>query len=240
MNSRSAFKFGLLSGLGIMFAIGFFITLGLLVNAKTGGFKLTNDKPDTTNNAAQPTQPTETGEINLQPVADADWLRGDKNAEITIVEFSDIDCPYCQRFHDTMNQVLDEYDGDVNWVYRHFPLTSLHPNSFTKSEATECVGKLGGNDKFWEYLDKLFADQTITVNKLASVAGEIGVSSTKVQECMDAHEFTNKIQNQTNQATTAGGRGTPYGVILAGDQKIPINGALPIENIRTQLDSILQ
>ncbi|MBT4516971.1 MAG: thioredoxin domain-containing protein [Candidatus Komeilibacteria bacterium] len=86
---------------------------------------------------------------------DIDWLRGDKDAKITIVEFSDIDCPFCKRFHTTMKQIITDYDGQVNWVYRHFPLTNLHPDATKKAEAAECAGDVGGSDKFWQFVDAL-------------------------------------------------------------------------------------
>lgn len=76
---------------------------------------------------------------NLPAVSDQDHLRGEKNAKITIVEYSDFDCPFCYRFHATMQQVLEEYKGQVNWVYRDFPLPQLHPNAPKLAEAAECI-----------------------------------------------------------------------------------------------------
>lgn len=101
-----------------------------------------------------------TGDVklnNLKPVTSADHIRGDINAPVKIVEFSDIDCPFCKRFHTTMLEVMNTYgkEGKVAWVYRHFPLTQLHPDAANKAEASECVAELGGNDKFWEFVDGL-------------------------------------------------------------------------------------
>jgi protein-disulfide isomerase len=94
---------------------------------------------------------------NLKPVTAADHIRGDINAPVKIVEFSDIDCPFCKRFHSTMQEVMKTYgdSGKVAWVYRHFPLTQLHPDAANKAEASECVAELGGNDKFWAFVDGL-------------------------------------------------------------------------------------
>jgi len=95
-------------------------------------------------------------EVNIDPVTQDDWIKGDKNAPISIVEYSDIDCPFCKRHHPTLDQLVEEYDGQVNWVYRHFPLDQLHPDARKKAEASECAGDQGGNEAFWEFLDLLY------------------------------------------------------------------------------------
>lgn len=87
-----------------------------------------------------------------------DWIFGDKSAAISIVEYSDMECPFCQRFHLTMKQVMDQYKGKVNWIYRHFPLTTIHPSAMNLAQASECVGEIGGNDKFWKFVDATFAN----------------------------------------------------------------------------------
>lgn len=98
-------------------------------------------------------------DITLAEVTEEDHIRGSFDAPFILVEYSDIDCPYCARFHETMTQVMNTYgdSGQVAWVYRHFPLTQLHPNAGLKAEASECFAELGGNDTFWNYLDIDFA-----------------------------------------------------------------------------------
>lgn len=93
----------------------------------------------------------------IEPVNDSDHLLGNPNAPVLMVEYSDLECPFCQRFHPTMKQALDEYEGQIAWVYRHFPLDALHPNARKAAEASECVAKVAGNDKFWEFIDELIA-----------------------------------------------------------------------------------
>jgi len=93
--------------------------------------------------------------IKFQPVTAEDHINGDINAPIKIVEYSDIDCPFCKRFHGTLEEVRAIYGDKVAWVYRHSPIAQLHPDAFNKSHATECVAEIGGNDKFWEYLKLL-------------------------------------------------------------------------------------
>lgn len=93
---------------------------------------------------------------NVRSVGDSDHLRGDPKATVKVVEFSDLECPFCKNFHRTMQQVMEEYSDKVAWVYRHFPLDSLHPKARKEAEATECAAELQGNDGFWAYVDKLF------------------------------------------------------------------------------------
>src|SRR5690606_9022418 len=98
-----------------------------------------------------------------RPVDGTDYIRGNPNAPILLIEYSDYDCPFCKQFHATLNQIMDEYGvtGKVAWVYRQFPLAQLHPNSPRISEAALCVGELGGNDAFWKFTDRIFEERSI-------------------------------------------------------------------------------
>ncbi len=90
----------------------------------------------------------------MSPVTSADHIQGDINAPVKVVEYSDLECPFCKRFHTTMQQVMKEYGKDkVAWVFRQFPLSQLHSKSPKEAEATECVAELGGNDAFWKFVD---------------------------------------------------------------------------------------
>ena len=88
----------------------------------------------------------------VTPVTSDDNIKGSPDAPIKIVEYSDFDCPFCSRFHASMNQVIENND-DVAWVYRHLPLDQLHPNARTVATISECVAELGGNDAFWTFTD---------------------------------------------------------------------------------------
>ena len=92
--------------------------------------------------------------INIIPINDSDWVLGNKDGEISIIEHTDLDCPFCKRFHGTMHEVVDNYPN-VGWALRHFPLTQLHPDAVNKAKTAECVGDVGGNDKFWKFVDEL-------------------------------------------------------------------------------------
>ena len=111
------------------------------------------------NNLAVKDNAVETAkENNVKAVSSADHIRGNPNAKVKVIEFSDPECPFCKRFHDTMNQIIDEYgkSGQVAWVYRHFPLDAIHSKARKESEALECANEQGGGANFWAYLDRLF------------------------------------------------------------------------------------
>ena len=96
-------------------------------------------------------------EIKIKkPVYGKDHWRGSKNARFVLVEYSDFECPFCKRFHPTAQQLLDEYKGEIAWVYRHFPLTSLHAKAQKAAEASECVYEQRGDSAFWKFADLLF------------------------------------------------------------------------------------
>ncbi|MEK7126271.1 MAG: thioredoxin domain-containing protein [Patescibacteria group bacterium] len=93
----------------------------------------------------------------VRPVSVYDHILGNPAAPVVIVEYSDFDCDYCKNFHDTLHQIIANagVNGKVAWVFRNFPLTQLHPDAANKAEAAECVAELGGNDKFWSFVDGL-------------------------------------------------------------------------------------
>lgn len=244
LSPKSAFKTGLISGLAIMFAIGFFVLLGMMLTK--GDNSSSGSKNVVANNQAAVAANNQgaNAQINIEPVnKDTDWIKGDKNAKITVVEFSDLECPFCKRFHSTMQQVVDTYDGQVNWVYRHFPLSSLHSKAPNEAQAAECAGELGGNDGFWKFVDRLFeitpANNGLDPAQLPEIAKYAGLDVDKFQTCLDSGKYAKKIQEQAQQAQAAGAKGTPYSVIIAGDKKVPIPGALPFEQVKAMIDSVL-
>ena len=93
--------------------------------------------------------------INMKAISDGDHILGNRNASVKIVEFADMECPFCKRFHVTMQQVVKDSNGQVAWVYRHFPLDQLHSKARKEAEAVECAAEMGGNEKFWAYLDRI-------------------------------------------------------------------------------------
>lgn len=96
---------------------------------------------------------------NVQPVdMKKDHVRGGASATVAVIEYSDYQCPYCQAVHPTYQQLMKDYDGKVAWVYRHFPLTNIHPDALPLAVGAECAAELGGEDAFWSFTDKIMAE----------------------------------------------------------------------------------
>lgn len=180
-----------------------------------------------------------TGKVD--PVTASDHLRGNPNAPIKVVEYSDFDCPFCSRFHDAMKAVVEKYE-DVAWVYRQFPLEQLHPNAPMVALTSECVAEQGGNDAFWKFADSYLAargsgdksEHGVLINK---IAGEIGVSAQRLSECVQSGKYVEAVQTDMDDATETGGRGTPWSIIIAPSGKTyAINGALPQQSIEQLIE----
>lgn len=235
---KKPFIFGMVAGVAAIALVGFLVMLGLYINqGETAGSD--NSKAVAGNNL-----PAAAPGIQLQPVTEDDWVRGDRSAPISIIEFSDTECPFCKRHHPTLQRIVDEYDGQVNWVYRHLPLVSLHSKALREAEATECAGELAGNDGFWKYIDRLFevtpANNGLDLAQLPEIAEEVGLNRAKFEECLDSGKYALKVKDHISQAQAAGGRGTPYNIILVGDEKILVNGAVPFEQFKAIIDEVLK
>lgn len=183
------------------------------------------------------------------PITDADFIRGNPNAPIAMVMYSDYDCPFCQQFHATMQQILDEYNTQVAWVYRQFPLAQLHPNSPKISEAALCVGKIGGQKAFWEFSDALYqsrnVDEATNMTKLADFAAAGGVSEADLVTCMASGEMQEVVVKSIEEGYNAGVRSTPHTILMVGDQQAVISGAQPytvvkgiVQNLVDQLGGV--
>ena len=181
--------------------------------------------------------------ITVRPVdAKNDHIRGDKNAKITIVEYSDLECPFCKNFHNTMIQVLDANKANVRWVYRHFPLDSLHSQARKEALASECASEQG---KFWEFIDLVFQETTsndgLDLAKLPDYARRINLNVNQFNACVSSEKYAAAIREDEQDAQAAGARGTPYSVILGPKgETIPISGALPAAQVQSAIDSLLQ
>lgn len=195
--------------------------------------------------AAQPTQPAAPKQAAKTPeVTGDDYYRGAKDAKIILVEYSDLECPFCKRFHPTMKQAMKEYGDKIKWVWRHYPL-NFHANAQKEAEAAECAGKLGGNTAFWKYIDAILERTTsngtgFALRDLVPLAKEQDLAEAKFQACLDDGEFEKKVKDQMKRGQEEGVSGTPGTIIIdaKGDTQL-IPGALPFEQVKPMIDTAL-
>lgn len=186
----------------------------------------------------------QTGDLEqMTPVTSKDHIRGDINAPVKIVEYSDTECPFCKRFHTTMKDVMSEYgkDGKVAWVYRHFPLDQLHSKARKESVALECANEQGGNDKFWSYADRLYevtpANNGLDPAELPKIAEYVGLDTTQFNTCLASTKYDKHIEDEVRNAQSTGGNGTPWSIVVGKDgKKYPLSGAQPISAIKQLID----
>jgi len=135
------------------------------------------------------------------------------------VEYSDTECPFCNRFHKTMKQVMEQYgtDGQVAWKFRHFPIEQLHSKAPREARALECINEAGGDRAFWIAMDILFettpGNDGLDHDKLPAIAERAGVERATFNECLNSDKHKDTVQNEIEQARAAGGKGTPFSVI---------------------------
>ncbi len=176
----------------------------------------------------------------IAAIEDDDHIRGSKDAKVYLIEYSDYECPFCSRFHDTAKQVMDEYGDSVAWVYRHFPLDQLHPKARPAAVASECVAELGGSDAFWKFTDEIYTDQAGKLADIESVAVNSGVNLSAFQSCVESGKYDDRVSNDISEGGSAGVRGTPGNFIVndKGDAWF-IPGAYPFESLKVTIDEAL-
>ncbi|MBI3938923.1 MAG: thioredoxin domain-containing protein [Betaproteobacteria bacterium] len=184
----------------------------------------------------------------LRPVSKAqDHIRGNPGAPVTLIEYSDFECPFCKRFHATMKKVVEESNSKVKWVYRHFPLDELHPVKARKeAAASECAAELGGNDAFWKFADRFF-ELTPSNNKtnidtvLPQIAREIGLDKARFASCLASGKYDRHIEEDYQNALATGGRGTPWSIIVSKSGKTyPLSGAQPYAAVKQLVELALR
>jgi protein-disulfide isomerase len=159
---------------------------------------------------------------------------GKKDAPVTLVEFSDFQCPYCQRMAPSLKQVEKKFGDQVEVVYRQFPLTTIHPFAFKAAEASLCANEQG---KFWELHDMMFEEQTkIAVADLKEKAARLGLDQKKFNACLDSGRYVEQIQNDQKEGQRVGISGTPA-VFLNG--RLVDGGSVPYSVLETAIEKEL-
>ncbi|MFA6273512.1 MAG: DsbA family protein [Candidatus Paceibacterota bacterium] len=183
-----------------------------------------NNRPTTSENQ---NQELASGKIEIAAISAKDHLLGNPDAQVTMVVYSDTECPFCKSFHSTAKKIIDTYgkDGKVAMIYRHFPLYKpdsygrvLHSKAGKEAEALECANELGGNTAFWKYVDRLFevtpSNDGLDPAELPKIAEFAGLNKTTFTSCLDSNKYADFVSKAYDSALAAGAQGTPYTIIV--------------------------
>ncbi len=184
----------------------------------------------------------------VRPVSKTrDHIYGDPDAELSLIEYSDFECPYCKRFHPTAKKIVAAYGGKVNWVYRHFPLAFHNPGAQKEAEASECAAELGGNDAFWRYADRIYErtksnGKGFPLDRLIPLAKEIGLNGKRFKACLDGGKTASRVNEDVAEGNKIGIDGTPGNILRnnrTGEVRLKA-GARPFDMFKREIDEMLR
>jgi protein-disulfide isomerase len=178
-----------------------------------------------------------------KPDPKTDHILGQAGAEVSIIEYSDFECPFCKSFHGVPQEAVKRFGGKVNLVWRHFPLDFHNPAAQKEAEASVCAAKLGGNDAFWKYADTIMARTgsngkgipPADGNPLVTLAREIKLDPGAFQKCLDAPDTRQRVADDIRDGAAAGVSGTP-GIIIRNNKtgkSLVAPGAVPVEMVES-------
>ena len=177
------------------------------------------------------------GELDLvAQVSEQDFVRGDKNAPVTLIEYADFSCHFCAQFQLTLKQLVDESKGQIKWVYRHLPIFNIEA-----AVASSCVGRLGGEETFWKYSDTLFANQdALKTAYYLETAKTLGIDEAKYGECIKDAALEKAIRQEfTQNKILLGFNGTPHTVLIdKNGKKFSFTGALPYDELQSVIEGL--
>ena len=167
-------------------------------------------------------------------VAPDDPVLGGANAPVTVVEFSDFQCPFCRQVMPTLKKLREAYGDRVRIVWKDFPLTSIHPQAFKAAEAAHCARE---QSKFWEYHDRLFENQqALDADFLKKYAADTGLDTAKFNTCLDTAKYAERVQAQMGVGNQLGVSSTPS-MFVNGRM---VSGAQPFEVFTAIIDEELE
>lgn len=193
-------------------------------------------------------KPAGTTDVTMVPVSAPDHIRGNPQAPVQIIEYSDLECPFCKEFHVTMSRIFAEYGttGQVSWVYRHFPLVQLHKQAVPEAIATECVARIAGPDAFWMMIDSIFeitpAGDGLDLAMLPALAQKSGVTDIAAfKTCYEKQETLPIVQEHMKAGSAAGVQGTPFSIVTSpSGNRFTINGAYEYDQVKAIIENALK
>jgi len=185
---------------------------------------------------------------SVRPVSvERDHIYGNPDAAISLIEYSDFECPFCKRFHATPKEIVDASEGQVNWVYRHLPLGIHNPGAQKQADASECAAALGGNEAFWQFTDAIYlrtrsGGRGFPLTQLTSLATEIGLEPEAFEECVATSRYGARVQEDMVEGARLGVTGTPTTILLhnqTGEARIQVD-AKASAAFTADIDAMLQ
>lgn len=173
----------------------------------------------------------------IQSVTASDYIQGNPQARVTLVEYSDFECPQCQYFHPTLTKLLSYYGNSIRLISRRYPLPQ-NQNAEKEAEAALCVGKLGGNKAFWQFSERIFDKITPTeggtglpLSLLPEFAKQVGIDTNSFQQCLDSGNMAQRVQLEQSDGEQGGVHQLPgtfvidskgHMILLAGNQSFEV------------------
>ena len=183
---------------------------------------------------------------NLRKPDANDHVLGNKDAQVTLLEYSDFECPYCKLFYPVTKQLIDNYNGKVNLVYRQFPLPFHEPMATKEAIASECVTSIAGPAAFWKFADLVYANTKSNGNGLndeqvAQFASQAGVGASAYATCIKSGKFDKLIKTSVAEGDKAGVNGTPGDFLIDNKTgKITVlDGAVSLDELTTAVENII-
>ena len=213
---------------------------GVLLGYVVWGMESTGATVLSAQSASQSTGPVVEAPVTQQPQytrydipTENSYALGPADAPITIVEFSDYQCPFCRRWHaEVYEPLLAAYPGKIRLVYRNLPLTSIHPDALGAAEAAMCAGE---QDVYWKYHDKLFSSESLGNSVYLQYAQELGLNMPAFEACLNDHKYQKTIESDSDFAINLGIRSTPTFFING----LAVVGAQPLDVFKQVIDKEL-
>lgn len=186
---------------------------------------------------------TSTATPNVPGYTTGEHYCGNPAAKVIIVEYTDLECPFCKQFHPTLEKLVYESNGQIGWVLRHYPIDQLHSRARHEAEAAECAGEQQGDLGFWKYVDKVFevtsSNNSLSPTLLPLIANELKLDRTIFAACLDSGKFLAKIaaQEAMAEANGHGPIGTPNSRIVVGGKEVEeVAGAVDYNTLKAKTD----
>ncbi|MDO8557252.1 MAG: thioredoxin domain-containing protein [Candidatus Jorgensenbacteria bacterium] len=182
---------------------------------------------------------------NVPPIGPLDHREGSENAPVTLVTYTDFECPFCKQFHETARQALDAYAPNVALIYRNYPISDLHSKASKEAEAAECAAELGSNAAYWKFVDRLFSvtpsNNGLNPIELPKIAQYAGLDVAAFNDCLSSGKEAVKIATQVKDAEDAGISGTPFSIVFVRGKAVEvIPGALSFDDARPEVSTVKQ